>query len=85
MQYDRDQKKNTRLQHERWISFETIVFYIHNGNILDILQNPNYPWQSMIILKINDYVWKIPCLDQEGVRRLITAYPSRDATKKYLS
>ena len=61
-----DKEKNLKLKELRGISFEEIVFYISNGAVLDIIENPNseiYKDQYMFIIKIDDEK-KIKCFLQ---------------------
>lgn len=51
--YDWDEGKNDFLKKERGISFEEIVLYISEGNIVDILEHPNtekYPIQNVYLV-----------------------------------
>lgn len=79
--------KNYRLKRERGISFENIVFYINKGYILDIIVHSNrnkYPGQKIFIVKIENYVYLVPFVENENVIFLKTIIPSRKETKKYL-
>ena len=83
-----DKEKNLKLKELRGISFEEIVFYISNGAVLDIIENPNseiYKDQYMFIIKIDDYAYIIPFVENENEIFLKTIYPSRKATQKYLN
>jgi uncharacterized DUF497 family protein len=85
--FEWDSKKNAEIKKERKISFEDVVFAIHSGALLDILDHPNqekYPGQKLLIVKINDYVWVVPAEKRGNRLRLVTAYPSRKYTKRYL-
>ena len=79
------QDKNEWLKQERGISFEEISLHIERGDVLDIVDNPNYPDQKIYILCIRDYAWMIPFTQSYTEVFLITAYPSRKATRIYLS
>ena len=83
-----DKEKNLKLKELRGISFEEIVFYISNGAVLDIIENPNseiYKDQYMFIIKIDDYAYIIPFVENENEIFLKIIYPSRKATQKYLN
>ena len=86
-QFDWDNEKNRKLIEEREISFEEIVFFIEQGNLLDIISNPNtkkYRNQKMFVVEVNGYVYLVP-FTEEGHRVFLkTIYPSRKATAKYL-
>jgi hypothetical protein len=57
-----------------------------NGQLLDIIDNPNknYPHQLIMIMQIYDYVYIVPFVDEGDRLFLKTIIPSRKATKKYL-
>lgn len=76
-------EKNRRLQVERNVSFEQVVFHIEKGRLLDIIAHHNparYPGQRIFIVDINNYAYLVPFVETE----LKTIIPSRKATKKYL-
>lgn len=90
-QYYWDPEKNELLQAERDISFEQIVEAIYDDQILDVIANPNqdkYPGQDWLIVRVEqpnqDYVYVVPCQKDGDRVKLITIYPSRKMTKKYL-
>ena len=80
-------EKNERLQRERGISFEEIVFHIERGDILDVLEHPNqerYSGQRVLVVAVDNYVYLIPFLETEEKVFLKTIIPSRKATRQYL-
>ena len=87
MIYSWDEAKNRYLSLNRNISFERILVALEEGDILQVLQNPNqdrYKGQKVYILNIDNYAWVVPFRDEEDKRILITAYPSRKFTAQYL-
>jgi hypothetical protein len=85
--YDWNEKKNEWLKRERGISFEMAVLAIESGNLLDRVKNVNqnkYPNQKVLIIKIENYVYSVPYVEDEEKIFLKTIIPSRKATKKYL-
>ncbi len=87
MVIDWDEEKNLKLKLERGIGFEDVVIAINEDRILDILEHPNrdrYPSQRLLIVEMNGYAYVVPFEEREGVIRLITIFPSRKMTKKYL-
>lgn len=89
MQYVWDDKKNRFLKRTRNISFERILTAIEHGSLLDILEHTNpekYPDQKLFVIEIDNYCWVVPFKDDKHreKRKLITAFPSRKMTKKYL-
>ena len=82
-----DQKKNEKLKQERDISFEDVLVAIQSGKLLDRLKHPNkkkYPGQIILIVEICEYVYLIPCVEDDEKFFLKTIIPSRKATKHYL-
>jgi uncharacterized DUF497 family protein len=82
-----DNEKNEFLRKERGITFERVVVAIESGDILAVLEHLNpeaYPGQRLYVVKIDDYAWIVPYRDKGENRELITAYPSRKYTRKYL-
>ena len=79
--------KNERLQKERSVSFEDVVFHISAGDILDTLEHPNqerYPGQLIHVIDIEGYAYLVPFVESEDEVFLKTIIPSRKATKAYL-
>ena len=79
-------EKNEKLQHERGISFESVLFHILNGDILDTYDHPNqerYPGQRIHLIAIEDYVYLVPFVESESEVFLKTIIPSRKATRSY--
>lgn len=80
-------EKNKRLQKERSISFEDVVFHISIGGILDTLEHPNqecYPGQRIHVIEMEGYVYLVPFVESEDEVFLKTIIPSRKATRVYL-
>lgn len=85
--FDWDPGKNDRLRSERGVCFEDVVTAIGEGNLLEVLDHHNpgkYPNQKIYVVKIEDYAYLVPFVDEEDKRFLKTIYPSRKMTKKYL-
>ena len=80
-------EKNEKLREERGVSFEEAVLAIEKGQLLDILEHPNkdkYDNQNIFVVKIFNYAWLIPFVEDENEVFLKTIIPSRKATKQYL-
>jgi hypothetical protein len=80
-------EKNERLQQERGVSFEAVVLHIENGDVLDILGHPNqmkYGGQRIFVVRIGDYAYLVPFVENEEEVFLKTIIPSRKATDEYL-
>lgn len=79
--------KNQQLIRDRGVSFEDVVFFILQGDILDNVKHPNpekYPGQQIFVLSIDDYVHLVPYVESLEEIFLKTIIPGRKATKEYL-
>lgn len=80
-------EKNQQLMSERGVSFEDILFALQVGDLLDDGPHPNrdkYPNQRVLVVRIDDYAWLVPYVENDKEIFLKTAIPSRKATKKFL-
>lgn len=80
--------KNETLKIERGVSFQMSIKALEKGNILDDLIHPNpskYPNQRMMIVKMNNYAYLVPYVEDSSEIFLKTIIPSRQATKQYLT
>ena len=85
--YGWDPGKNERLKKERGIAFEDIIFHIAEGDAVEIFEHPNqekYPGQRVIVVRVEDYAYLVPFVENEDEIFLKTIIPSRKATRKYL-
>lgn len=85
--YDWNDKKNEWLKKERALSFEMIVLAIESGDLLDRVKHPNskkYSEQKVFYVRLENYVYAVPFIEDEEKIFLKTIIPSRKATKKYL-
>lgn len=85
--FDWSSQKNKRLQDERDISFEQVLIAIDEGDLLEVLEHKNqkkYPDQKIFIIKIEEYAYLVPFVEDEEKIFLKTIIPSRQATKKYI-
>ena len=81
-------EKNEILKEQRDISFEDAILSIEEGNLLDDLEHPNkekYPHQNIfiILVKIKNYVYIVPYVEDDSSIFLKTIIPSRKMNKKY--
>ena len=79
--------KNEILRLERNISFDDIELAIERENLLDIIAHPNqtkYHNQRILVVRVLDYVYLVPFVDEGTSYFLKTIIPSRKATKQYL-
>lgn len=85
--FDWSNEKNEELIKDRGISFEEVVFCIMHDGLLDIIEHPNkdkYPNQNIFIVEIDNYVYLVPFVEEDGFVFLKTIIPSRKMTKIYL-
>lgn len=85
--FDWNEQKNKLLKAERDISFEDVLVAIEDDGFLDILEHPNkikYPNQKILIVKILNYAYIVPFIEDEQKYFLKTIFPSRKMTNKYL-
>ncbi len=83
-------EKNELLKKERNISFENVILSIENGDLIDDIEHQNkekYPNQNIfiILVKIKEYVYLVPYVEDEEMIFLKTIIPSRQMNKKYNS
>ncbi len=84
--FDWNETKNVWLIENRGISFELLVEIIQSEAYLDIVENhPPYEHQRVFIVAIDEYVYRVPFVEDDEKVFLKTAYPSRKETKKYLN
>ncbi len=79
--------KNQQLVTDRGISFEDVVFYLMQGELLDDIEHPNaekYPHQRVFVINIDGYAYLVPYIENQKEIFLKTVIPSRKATKQYL-
>ena len=82
-----NEEKNKILIESREISFEEVMFYIENDEIVDVIYQPNqkkYANQKMFVIEKEGYIYLVSYVENEDEIFLKTIYPSRQATKKYL-
>jgi uncharacterized DUF497 family protein len=85
--YQWNTDKNKFLKENRGVTFEQIVMHVENGDVIDIIDHPNaikYSHQRVLIIKINEYVYSVPFVEENKIRFLKTIIPSRKLTKLYL-
>ncbi len=78
--------KNQQLIRDRGVSFEDVIYYLLQGDILDDMKHPNpekYPNQRVFVLSIDDYIHLVPYVEDSEEIFLKTIIPSRKATREY--
>jgi uncharacterized DUF497 family protein len=82
-----DNEKNEWLKKNRRVSFEQVVILMEREDVLETIEHPNqdkYPDQKIAIVKIGDYVYLVPYVQENDGIFLKTIIPSRKATNKYV-
>ena len=82
-----DPEKNQKLMNERGVSFDDVLFALLSGGLLDDGPHPNeskYPHQRVLVVRIDDYAWLVPYVENDRELFLKTIIPSRKATKIFL-
>ncbi|MEA2028880.1 MAG: BrnT family toxin [Campylobacterota bacterium] len=80
-------EKNEILKSERGVSFEDVILAIEHGDLLDDIAHSNkekYPNQNIfiILIRIKEYVYLVPYVEDDEVIFLKTIIPSRKMNKK---
>ena len=85
--YDWNDEKNEILKKLRGVSFEQVALAIKSGDLVDRVRHPNpekYPNQKVFLVKIEDYIYSVPFVENDEKIFLKTIIPNNKATKKYL-
>jgi ribosomal protein S3AE len=85
--YDWNDEKNALIKKLRGISFEEIVLAIVSGDLVDRIKHPNakkYPNQQVFLVKIEDYIYSVPYVEDDKKIFLKTIIPNSKVTKKHL-
>lgn len=80
-------EKSVTLKALREICFEDVVFFIERGEILDDYLHPNqktYSGQRIMVIRVANYAYLVPYVENEEELFLKTIIPSRKATQRYL-
>ncbi|MBI5745808.1 MAG: BrnT family toxin [Nitrospirae bacterium] len=82
-----DNGKNEWLKTNRGVSFEQVVILMEREDVLETIEHPNqdkYPGQKIAIVRIDDYAYLVPYVQESEAIFLKTIIPSRKATNKYV-
>ncbi len=85
--FDWNDEKNEMLKATRGVSFELIELAIASGELIARLKHPNpekYPNQKVFLVKIDEYIYSVPYVEDAEKIFLKTIIPNSKATKKYL-
>jgi len=81
-------EKSLSLKAERGVSFEEVLSAISQGGLLCVMDHPNrkkYGHQKMLVVRIRDYAYLVPCVESDSEIFLKSIMPSRKATRQFLS
>ena len=82
-----DNEKNEWLKKQRGVSFEQVIILLEREDVLEVVEHPNqkkYPGQRIAIVRINDYAYLVPYIQDGEEIFLKSIIPSRKATNKYV-
>ncbi len=82
-----DNEKNEWLKKNRGVSFEQVVILMERGDVFETIEHPNqnkYPGQKIASVRIDDYAYLVPYVQESEDIFLKTIIPSRKATNKYV-
>jgi hypothetical protein len=85
--YDWNDEKNDLLKRSRGISFEQVVLAIDTGDLIDRIRHPNpgkYPNQKVFLVRIEEYIYSVPYVEDDEKIFLKTIIPNSKATKNYI-
>ena len=84
--FDWSNEKNEWLKTNRGVCFEQVVILFEREDVLDILEHPNqevYPGQKIAVVRISDYTYLVPFVEEGDTIFLKTIIRSRKASSKY--
>jgi len=85
--FDWNDEKNEMLKRVRGVSFEQVELAIALGDLVDRIKHPNpgkYPNQKVFLVKIENYIYSVPYIEDSEKIFLKTIIPNSKATEKYL-
>jgi len=80
-------EKNEWLKKQRGVSFEQVIILLEREDVLEVVEHPNqekYPGQRIAIVRINDYAYLVPYIQDGEEIFLKSIIPSRKATNQYM-
>ena len=76
-----DDSKNNKLKAERGVSFDELL---SDGKLIDYKNNPSRENQKVMLFDYKNYVWVVPCVEEDSKIFLKTLFQSRKYTKQLL-
>ena len=80
-------EKNEWLKKNRGVCFEQVVILMEREDVLETIENPNQdrcPNQKIATVRIDNYAYLVPYVQESDEIFLKTIIPSRKATIKYV-
>ena len=84
---DWNDEKNEMLKKFRGVSFEQVELAIASGDLVDRIKHPDpakYLNQKVFLVRVEDYIYSVPYIEDNEKIFLKTIIPNSKATKKYL-
>lgn len=84
--FDWNDEKNEVLKKTRGVSFEQVELAIALGDLIDRIKHPNsarYPNRKVFLVKIDNYIYSVPYVEDNEKIFLKTIIPNRKATKEH--
>lgn len=82
-----DNEKNEWLKKNRGVCFEEVVILMEREDVYVMVDHPNqdkYPGQKIATVRIGDYAYLVPYIQESETIFLKTIISSRKATNKYV-
>jgi uncharacterized DUF497 family protein len=84
--FDWNEEKNQWLIKNRGVSFEMCQAALEQGHLVAVVPNKHpRTHQKKLIIQIEMYMYVVPYVEDDTKIFFKTMYPSRKATKKYMS
>jgi uncharacterized DUF497 family protein len=84
--FDWNDQKNEMLKKARGVSFEQVELAIASGDLVDRIKHPTpakYSNQKVFLVKIENYIYSVPYIEDDEKIFLKTIMPNSKATKKF--
>ena len=85
--FEWNNEKNEKLKKIRGVSFEQVELAIALGDLIDRVKHPNsakYPNQKVFLVKVENYIYSVPYVEDNEKIFLKTIIPNSKATRQYL-
>lgn len=80
-------EKNAALKARYGFGFERVLVALSEGALVERRAHPSrtrYAHQQQLLVLIDDYIWVVPFVEQDGGIFLKTMFPSRKATRIFM-